>query len=293
MQGENSTLKTVNPTILTITVLMENQTPNEELVVEHGLSFHLQTGSKQILFDTGQSGVFLDNADKLEIDLGELTDVVLSHGHYDHTGGLKRLLSAHNNFTIHAHPDAVITRYSIRDAANPRMIGIPAGCLEVLQQHGFEETSDWTTLANEIHITGAVPRVTSYEDTGGPFFLDADRVRPDPITDDQALCFEGSEGLIIVLGCAHAGVINTVRYCREKTGINKVHAIIGGFHLLNASPERMERTIEALKEIDAALLSPCHCTGDTQTEQLRHAFPDRFQACHCGSRFEFGFVDKA
>ena len=282
-------MKSHNPSTIAITVLMENQSPDEQLAVEHGLSFHLQAGSQQILFDTGQSGAFIDNAQTLEIDLEELSTVVLSHGHYDHTGGLERLLSTERNFAIHAHPDAVITRYSIRDAANPRMVGIPAGSLQALRDHGFSETAAWTTISQGIHITGAVPRVTTYEDTGGPFFLDSQQNVPDPITDDQALCFEGSEGLIIVLGCAHAGIINTVRYCRKMTGNDHVHAIIGGFHLLNASAERMERTIQALREINAPLLAPCHCTGEEQTKQLSEAFPDTFRPCHCGSRFRLGF----
>ena len=272
---------------LEITVLMENLSSDEKLKVEHGLSFHIRAGGQRILFDTGQSGAFLDNADHLGIQFPEDTAVVLSHGHYDHTGGLARLLATGNHYRIYAHPDAIIERYSIKDPANPRMIGIPEGSLKGLQDPGFTETEGWTTIADGIHITGAVPRITTYEDTGGPFFLDPQRTTPDPITDDQALCFEGAEGLIVLLGCAHAGVINTVRYCCEKTGNDKVHAIIGGFHLLNASTERMERTIEALREINADFLAPCHCTGDAQTQFLREAFPENSHPCHCGSRFQF------
>lgn len=275
---------------VTVTVLLENKCPDQSLAVEHGLSFHIRTQSRQIVFDTGQSGVFVDNATRLGIDLDESTAVVLSHGHYDHTGGLDRLLSSGKTLEIYAHPDVVVERFSIKETGLTRSNGIPAESLRKLQKNGFHEVTRPILLTTHVYATGPVPRMTDYEDTGGPFFRDTDGKIPDLITDDQALCITNDRGLIIILGCAHAGIINTVRYCQEFTGTKKVHAIIGGFHLLNASDSRMQKTLDALKIIDADILAPCHCTGEKQTEQLKTAFPDSFQSCYCGSEFTFALA---
>ena len=136
-------------------------------------------------------------------------------------------------------------------------------------------------------MTGPVPRLTDFEDTGGPFFLDEACTRPDPLEDDQSVFLDTTEGTVVLLGCAHSGIINTLRYIRQLTDNHPIQAVIGGMHLVGASSHRIERTIEELKRIGVERLAPAHCTGMPATVALWNAFPGRCQACPVGTRFEF------
>jgi 7,8-dihydropterin-6-yl-methyl-4-(beta-D-ribofuranosyl)aminobenzene 5'-phosphate synthase len=126
-----------------------------------------------------------------------------------------------------------------------------------------------------------------FEDTGGPFYLDAQCQRPDPLVDDQALFFETPQGTVVLLGCAHAGVINTLRYVLALTDNRPLHAVLGGMHLVHASTERVSRTIEEFKWLGVEMLGPAHCTGRSAVAALSSAFPGQILACNVGSQFEF------
>jgi 7,8-dihydropterin-6-yl-methyl-4-(beta-D-ribofuranosyl)aminobenzene 5'-phosphate synthase len=274
---------------MTVTILMENYASRPDLHAEHGLSIHIgETDSAGgTVFDTGASDRFVHNGEVLKLDLARTEQIVLSHGHYDHTGGLPALLDRAPGARVFCHPDALIPRYSIKDAAAPREIGIPDASRIRLREHSFLKTQQRTPVTARLHATGEIPRSTSYEDTGGPFFLDEAGLRPDPIRDDQALWFISEGALVIVLGCAHAGVINTIETCRQQSGVDPVRAIIGGFHLVNADARRLDRTVDALKRVNPEVLAACHCTGEAATERLRHEFPGQFQEVHAGSVFVF------
>jgi 7,8-dihydropterin-6-yl-methyl-4-(beta-D-ribofuranosyl)aminobenzene 5'-phosphate synthase len=125
-----------------------------------------------------------------------------------------------------------------------------------------------------IGITGPVPRNSTFEDTGGPFYLDPDKAQADPITDDLSLWFETSDGLVILTGCCHSGLVNTVRQAQRISGVTRIRGIIGGLHLLNAGPERLDATIAFLHECAPDFLLPCHCTGTQVIERLRSEFGD-------------------
>lgn len=126
-----------------------------------------------------------------------------------------------------------------------------------------------------------------FEDIGGPFFLDRDCGKPDPMSDDQSLFFETNEGTVVLLGCAHSGVINTLRHVRTLTEDRPIHAVLGGMHLVRASSERLSRTIEAFRRLGVERLGPAHCTGAAAIVALWNAFPGQVLPCHVGSRFEF------
>jgi 7,8-dihydropterin-6-yl-methyl-4-(beta-D-ribofuranosyl)aminobenzene 5'-phosphate synthase len=166
---------------------------------------------------------------------------------------------------------------------------MPRSCERSLREHSgsLVATSSPTFVLGELHVTGPVPRVTDFEDTGGPFFLDAECMRPDPLVDDQAVFFESQDGVVVLLGCAHSGVVNTLQYVDQLTGDKPIRAVLGGMHLIEASTERLARTIEALRNWDIRLLAPAHCTGMTATAALWNAFPGRCTTCHVGRRFEF------
>jgi len=147
------------------------------------------------------------------------------------------------------------------------------------------ETTKPTQVTNHLWVTGPIPRHTSFEDTGGPFFMDEDCHVKDPITDDQAIWIETAEGVVVLLGCGHSGVVNTLDYVAELSGAKQFHAIIGGVHLLNATVERLEATIDALKHYHVKLIAPCHCTGDAPASLLAERLPAEYVRAGAGSWF--------
>lgn len=275
-----------------ITVLVENTAEERGLLAEHGLALWIETGSQYVLFDTGQGGALIGNAFRLGAPLSLLDRVVLSHGHYDHTGGLANALRGNGSASIYAHPDALKPKYARNADGSAREIGMPDLSKQAVERH--REHLVWTGRPSEVGeglmVTGPVPRVTGFEDTGGPFFLDPACRTPDPLLDDQAVFFASEHGTVVLLGCAHAGVINTLRYIRELTDGRPIHAVLGGMHLVGASSRRLRSTIDELKRLNIACLGPAHCTGRAATAALCNALPEQYTACHVGTRFEFNLL---
>jgi len=144
-----------------------------------------------------------------------------------------------------------------------------------------------TRLTGRILLTGPVPRRTAFEKILEPFTLDANGTFPDSLPDDQALWIETEEGLIVVLGCAHAGAVNTVEYIREQSGRSDIRAVIGGMHLMGADQKTIEQTAEAIGSWNAALISPNHCTGEAACSYFRERFPGIYRTSAGGTRFTF------
>jgi 7,8-dihydropterin-6-yl-methyl-4-(beta-D-ribofuranosyl)aminobenzene 5'-phosphate synthase len=272
-----------------ITVLVENTAQDRGLLAEHGIAFWIQIGSQCVLFDTGQGLVLMSNAFRLGIQLADVDAIVLSHGHYDHTGGLNDLLRGNRSADVYVHPDALKAKYARNEDGTCQEIGVPPNIDETLlrRRKQLVPTDKPTALPNGLMVTGPIPRSTDFEDTGGPFFHDPEFQQPDLLWDDQSVFFDTAQGTVVLLGCAHAGVINTLRYVRQLTGQRALHAVLGGMHLAGAPPERIRRTIEEFRELDIAYFGPAHCTGRVATAALWDAFPDRCVSCHVGSRFEF------
>jgi len=274
---------------VTITVLVEDATPRADLGAEHGLAYWIEIGARRVLFDTGQSDLLVRNAQALGIDLATADAIVLSHGHYDHTGGLPSVLPRAANAPVFIQPAAFQAKYSRHADGSVHAIGMPTPSREALAGHGGElvRGEGPMEIADGLYATGAIPRLTDYEDTGGAFYLDEACTRVDPLIDDQALYFQCSAGTVVLLGCAHAGVVNTLRSVRRLTGDQAIHAVIGGMHLHAASTRRLEATVEALRELEVSVIAPAHCTGPEPTALLAAAFPPAFRECHAGSRFVF------
>jgi 7,8-dihydropterin-6-yl-methyl-4-(beta-D-ribofuranosyl)aminobenzene 5'-phosphate synthase len=287
MQNPIPPQSTDHPSSISIHLLVENHAYRNDLGAEHGLSFYIQDGGEQVLFDTGQSGLFAANAAAMGLDIKRVTKVVLSHGHYDHSGGLKDLCELTPAVQIFAHPEASRVRFSIKDPQHPKSIGMPEASREWFEKKGFTPTDTTTSITANLNASGSIPRCHEIEDTGGPFYLDESGTIPDPISDDQALWFVAAEGLVILLGCAHAGVVNTVEQIQLASGVDRVHALIGGFHLLNANEQRLDFTFQYLHEIKPRILAAGHCTGALVVERLRLEFSDAFVPSGAGSIFRF------
>lgn len=276
---------------VSITVLVENTAFGRGVRGEHGLAFWIEADSQRVLFDTGQTpDVLVHNAEELGIDLAEVDAVVISHGHYDHTGGLEEILRRAPGAHLFLHPGALARRFTRRRDGTVHEIGIPPGIdEEFLRDHTASLTfTDYSTAVTPwLRVTGQVPRVNDLEDTGGDFYLDQACTEADPIVDDQAIFFDTPRGSVILLGCGHAGVINTLQHVQELTVGRPIHAVLGGMHLINASPDRLDWTMKALRECDPGLLAPAHCTGARAQARLWSELQDSWAPCPVGTRFEF------
>lgn len=272
-----------------ITVLADNTVAVRNARGEHGLSFSVETGENCLLFDTGQGLVLADNAHALNVDLDAVDTVVLSHGHYDHTGGLAGVLrDAAGPLTVHAHPDALLPKYK-RDDGKARDIGMPAESREAIHEGRcrFIPSRESAQIAPGIRTTGEIPRLHPRESITEPFCLDPAGCRPDPLLDDQALVMETMHGTVILLGCAHCGIINTLDHIQQLMAGKPIHAVMGGMHLGSATESRMEWTLRELHRFRISLLVPMHCTGQKANAALWAAFPHVCQSGGAGAAFDF------
>jgi len=274
---------------LRITTLSENTAGAVDLLAEWGLSILIETGKENILFDTGQTITAGYNTDNLEIDPKRIDKIVLSHGHYDHTGGLHQILrKMGKEVEVIAHPDIWTAKYRRRKGKKDKYIGIPFQRQE-LESLGarFTLTTKPVQVADNIMTTGEVPMVTDYETIDSALFVKEDTGwQPDKILDDLSLIINTKSGLVVVLGCAHHGMINTLYHAQQLTGFKTIHAVLGGAHLISASKKRIRLTIATLKELGVQKLGLCHCTSLPAMSLLAQEFGNKFFFNIVGTIFE-------
>ena len=272
-----------------ITILIDN-TALPGYIAEHGFSLWLQTETEQILFDAGSTGeALLKNARKAGLNLETIQHLVISHGHYDHTGGIPELLSLAKKANVYCHPDISLLRYSIRENYAKKISIPPASKTALIQlpENKLHLVTRLREIVENIELSGPIPRETTFEDTGGPFYFDKEGKKPDLISDELVLIIKTEKGLIILTGCAHSGLINVLNWIQQNYPKEKIHTIIGGFHLLNASEKRMQRTIEELKKIPFQQLIACHCTGKDPMKKLEKQFPKKVKIGKAGKTYSF------
>jgi 7,8-dihydropterin-6-yl-methyl-4-(beta-D-ribofuranosyl)aminobenzene 5'-phosphate synthase len=254
-----------------ITLLVDNEAA-EGFQKEHGFAAWIEFGKRRILFDTGHMGALQANVARLGIDLKQAEAIVISHGHRDHTGTLDRVLAENDHADIYFSnqidqerwwymPDA--DTYGMPEAARKAFKALPENRVHSLKSHHY--------IAPGVGITGPVPRLNSFEDTGGTFHLDAQRGAVDKIEDDQSMWFETDDGLVVLLGCCHSGLSNTIDYIRKISGMQKVRGVLGGMHLLQANEQRLSKTFEVMENWQADFLIPCHCTGMASAKKMEAA----------------------
>ena len=288
-------------------------------IAEHGFStildirYNDEKKKNIFLFDTGvsENGIIF-NADIFGIELRNIETIVLSHGHLDHCSGLLNVLKKVSKpIDVIAHPDAFLKRWIIYSDGNRAKM--PVLDEKDLENHGAtirkirnisflpnnnnegadDNVNGSINLPPPLMITGQIPRKTSFE-KGFPLqykeIEDEKELVPDPlVNDDQAVVVNiKQKGLVIVTGCGHAGIINTINYAKKVTKINKVFAVLGGFHLTGGIYEKsIEPTIKELKKADPKYIIPCHCTGWKATNRIIEAMPERFIQTSVGTSFNF------
>jgi len=265
--------------------LSEN-TANYGYLAEWGLAILVEVDEAKILVDTGLSFSTVHNAQLMGIDLSTIDCIVLSHGHADHTGGLREVLKIKGEVEVIAHPDIWADKYAQRDQQPLRYCGIPFTRQE-LESRGarFNLKRRPVYITDNVMTTGEITMFTEYEKVESNLFIkEDDQFQPDPLADDLALIIDTDFGLVVVLGCAHRGLISTLRHAQNLTGKEMVYAVIGGTHLFRASEERLERTIADLKETGIQRIGVSHCTGFRASTRLAREFEDIFFLNNAGTK---------
>lgn len=272
-----------------IIVLCENSVgPITGALGEHGFAALIEPSEgAPLLFDTGQGLTLLHNARLMNRDLSLVKKVVISHGHYDHTGGLKPLLEECGGKQVMGHPDMFRPRYRVKDTGECYTISITCGRDE-LEAVGasFDLSKEFRAIAPGMYLTGEIPRVNGFEIGDQGLYCDCTGQVPDTTPDDQSLVLETAQGLVLILGCCHAGLVNTMEYVADMTGRSDVYAVIGGTHLGFCSQEQLEKFITFLRTLGVKKLAASHCTGFAASARLSREFPRTFQTAMVGYTLE-------
>lgn len=275
---------------VSITILVDNNTvPGMGLVAEHGFSALIDREKDRVLFDTGQGPALVHNSRSLGIDLAGLDAVALSHGHYDHTGGLQHVVRLNPGVKVFAHPKALSPHFVKRQTdLVPREIGMPckpegvtAACAD------FQLVTTFSEILDRVWFTGKVPGVVHHEPDTRLLVQSPTGFSQDFMEDDASLLLQTASGPVLLLGCAHAGVRNILDHVKRKAGIDQIHAIIGGTHL-GFSPEReTEAVIREFDRFGVQCVATAHCTGVRPNQRLQEYFGDRFHHAWAGTVFTF------
>jgi 7,8-dihydropterin-6-yl-methyl-4-(beta-D-ribofuranosyl)aminobenzene 5'-phosphate synthase len=239
----------------------------------------------KILFDAGPAGIAtLNNAPRLGVDLRTADAMVLSHGHMDHTGGLAGVLRAiGKRIPVYAHPDVFTDRYAkIGERIN--YIGLPFK-REALEGMGaaFDLSPEFRQIAAGVYLSGEIPRHRSFETGDTDLFVkQSGEHRKDPLRDDQSMAVETAEGLALILGCCHAGLINTIDHFQVKLPGKPIHTVIGGTHLDFAPAEQLRETIAVLQSLRVKRMGLSHCTGLRAGARLAQELGDGVAFCTVG-----------
>lgn len=254
---------------------------------EHGLAFLIETQGGRVLFDTGRSDtVLLHNLELLCIEPKVINALALSHAHYDHTGGLPALLNQVAGIPLHAHPDLFRERFSRREGSL-KSVGLPLEREALEQRLELRLSAEPTEILPGVWTTGEITGRAEPEGRSVHHLVRGiEGWGPDPYRDDMALVLETGGGLVLLCGCCHAGLLNTLAHVDRTFGMNIV-AVAGGTHLLHADEAHLRRVIQVLKELGLPRLYLNHCTGLRAYVTLAQAFGEKVAPCPAGTRLDF------
>jgi 7,8-dihydropterin-6-yl-methyl-4-(beta-D-ribofuranosyl)aminobenzene 5'-phosphate synthase len=275
-----------------ISVVVDNCSPinaRKPFISEHGLSLLIEHSGKKILLDTGQNMACVLNLSIMGIHASQIDMISLSHGHYDHAGGIIHVLQhAAKRMPVHAHPKVFEPRFSV-SGEKRSFVGIP-----YVKEHLTQLGADWqlsdkpAELLPGLWFSGGIPRQSGFESGDTRLVVcTADGCDcPDHIADDTSIFFSGPNGLVVISGCSHSGLVNTVRYGLKLTGASRLAGWIGGTHLGPVSADQQEKTIDELESMNPDFIAANHCTGFVMMSKLRERFGSRFIPAFTGTVIE-------
>ncbi len=277
--------------MLKVHILVNNIVRKRGFKAEHGLSLWIEKDNKKILFDTGQTSMFLHNAKEMDLDLTKTDYIILSHGHYDHCGGL---LSYPTNGgkgipNIYIHKEALLDKYAVSKKGDKyRYVGVPWSLEEIKKlKNKLIFNKKITRIENDITILGEIPSTTQIEEVPKQFFVKIDgKYTHDMILDEQMLIIEEDNKLNVFLGCSHPGVINALKYVKKMFPKKQISSLIAGMHLEDVSPIRLQMTIQHILDLNIEKVVPLHCTGFNATCELQRFLGDKCLICGVGDTIE-------
>lgn len=269
-------------TMLQITALMDDTlTGRKDLMAEHGLSLHICRNGRQLLFDCGSSGAALDNAQKLGIDLRKLDGVVLSHAHYDHAAGFRFLVQKYPEVQrLYTGPGFFEPKYARNENC---YANLSAGFdRRFLEEHGIshQPVTDLQEIFPGVYAISGFPRLETMETIPERFVRRTEAgFAADDFHDELCLALETGEGVVLLVGCAHPGIVNMVRHVHRRLG-KPVRAVFGGTHLAEADDRRVQLTVDALQRMGVTLWGLSHCSGERAACAIRQR--EGIQSCRLG-----------
>ena len=254
-----------------LTILVDNNTFIDQYYHgEPAAGFYIETEGKKVLFDTGYSDILISNAEKMNIDLDAVTHIVLSHGHDDHTRGLKFLKDTMDlsDKKLIAHPECFLPKYN-----GDLYIGSPFSKEEIEQFISYIPCESVYEVTDKLLFLGEIPRTNSFENQNpiGCYVQD-DQMKGDYLIDDTAMVYKSEQGLFVITGCSHSGICNIIEYAKKVCQEDKVYGVLGGFHLFEDN-EQLRKTIGYLKENKIEKFYPCHCVSLLARAKMMQSLP--------------------